>query len=242
MHIHTIRVSFLREKQPAQYEKAQPAVEFVGTLEEGEDHVTLARQLMRDATSVVYAGLGFDTPAKVAAALAAGQVPEGGDVVVESELTAVEAAAAAVMDLPSDVAATADAEVPAEEEAKKRRGRPKGSKNTQPKAKAGANGAAPPVDIGPDIPDDDPTPNISTNPENRVNPEDIEEDMPEDIISLNMTQADLKKYLTGLHDARKMDFPKIKQILASHGVARCEDLALEKVKDVYDQFVELAGS
>ncbi len=256
MHVHTIKISFLREKQPVQYEKSQPAVEFVATVEDHEDdHATLARKLMQDAAGIVYAGLGLEVPARVAAMLAAGEVPEGGAVEVtkepEVEVPAVEAAndnVPAAEPANDNIPAEA-ADVPAtavEPEKKKRRGRPKGSKNTQPKA--GTNGAAAPADAGPDIPGDDPAPNISADPENRVNPEDNTPDIPETVVAeaapvdSAVTALELKAYLTELNQGRKMAVATIKQVLASHGVARCEDLPAEKVQGVYNQFVEMVGA
>lgn len=66
MKVTNITVGFFREKQPAQYEKAQPRIEFHAVLEDGEGHIEAARLLMLDAERVVYAGLGFDVPEKPA--------------------------------------------------------------------------------------------------------------------------------------------------------------------------------
>ena len=59
MQVTNVRVSFLREKQPAQFEKSRPEVEFAATLNQGDDHRLVARSLMIDATAVVYAGIGY---------------------------------------------------------------------------------------------------------------------------------------------------------------------------------------
>ena len=84
MQVTNVRVSFLREKQPAQYEKAAPAVEFGATLDDGDDHRVAALSLMMDAASVVYAGIGYAVPDKVAAALKGGSVPAGLSVTTET--------------------------------------------------------------------------------------------------------------------------------------------------------------
>ena len=49
MQVTNVRVSFMREKQPAQYEKAQPMVEFAASLDDGDDHRVIARTLMANA-------------------------------------------------------------------------------------------------------------------------------------------------------------------------------------------------
>jgi len=105
MRVTNVRVSFLREKQPAQYEKAMPEVEFAAVLDGGEDHVDVAAQLMFDATSVVYAGIGYSVPSKVGGALSA---------VISSDVEM----------LSNQTGATVESEEPK----KRGRGRPKGSK------------------------------------------------------------------------------------------------------------------
>lgn len=109
MHVTNVRVSFFREKQPAQFEKSHPAVEFAAVLDDGENHEAIARDLMISATRVVYNGLGYDVPEKVAAALANGDVPA--ELSVDTETT----------------------NAPEVEPEHKKRGRPAGSKNTGPK-------------------------------------------------------------------------------------------------------------
>ncbi len=123
MQVTNVRVSFLREKQPAQYEKSAPAVEYSAVLSDGENHEVAARKLMISATKVVYNGLGFEVPAKVAAALADGEVP--------AELSVATDASAA----PEDAPLAAEKPV---EDGPKARGRPKGSKNTGPKKETAA--------------------------------------------------------------------------------------------------------
>ncbi len=120
MQVTNVRVSFLREKQPAQYEKAQPMVEFAATLDQGDDHRLVARSLMIDATSVVYAGIGYAVPVKVAQALLDGDTPDKLDVTVETT------------EVPPEAPETAETAKP------KTRGRPKGSTNTAPKKETAA--------------------------------------------------------------------------------------------------------
>ena len=75
MQVTNVTVSFTREKQPAQYEKSAPAVGYSAVLSDGENHEAAARELMISATRVVYNGLGYEVPPKVAEALASGKVP-----------------------------------------------------------------------------------------------------------------------------------------------------------------------
>ena len=66
MNVHTVRVSFLREKQPKDFEKSTPAIEFSAEVQDGEDHAAVGRQLMRDAVGIAYNALGLEVPAPVA--------------------------------------------------------------------------------------------------------------------------------------------------------------------------------
>ena len=64
--VHSVRVSFTREKQPKDYEKSVPSVEFSASVEDGTDHNLVARRLMTDACTTVYNTLGIDVPTAVA--------------------------------------------------------------------------------------------------------------------------------------------------------------------------------
>lgn len=236
MQVTNIRVSFLREKQPVQYEKAVPAVEFTATLDDGEDHAIVARQLMTDATAVVYAGIGYAVPAKVAKALADGNVP--------AEVT-VEAKTEKVAEKVSEPAA--------EEPAKttKKRGRPPGSKNTAPKAgtkaaeKKAAEGlastAAAKNDDG--LPPEDEKPNISTG-EERVDPADDglppEDDKHATASNEEFTAKDLHDMIiAAIPD--KLSGPQAKSVLARFKVARARDLTPEEVvkaREMVTQMIE----
>lgn len=173
MQITNIRVSYLRERQPAQYEKQTPAIELAAVLDEGDDYSACARTLMLEAATIAYNAMGFDVPAKIPQKLANGEVPEGGEVIVGGTLPTEEASEAA--------------EKPAEKP-KRKSGRPAGSKNTRPKAGtkaakkveeeqkaaiAAAEAEKAKDDDADSIPDDDDKgmPQVSTNPENRVDPD-----------------------------------------------------------------------
>ncbi len=231
MQVTNVRVSFLREKQPAQYEKAAPAVEFVAVLDAGEDHAAAARKLMIDATSVVYAGIGYDVPTKVATALASGVVPAEVAVEVETTETTVAASVAGeVGPLPSE---KAKADVPADEKAasKKPRGRPKGSKNTRPKAGTAAakKAAAAPATTAAEVPGDDDIPGDAP----RVGPDDDPKDhgveAEKKLESKDFTAKDLHTMIIDLINAKKLSVPSAKQLLAHFQVARAQDLTADQV-------------
>ena len=236
MQVTNVRVSFLREKQPAQYEKAAPAVEFVAVLDEGDDHRLAARSLMIDATAVVYAGIGYAVPEKVAQALLDGGTPDKLSVTTETT------------DAPPAASETAEETPETEAEKPKTRGRPRGSKNTAPKKEtkaaerkrlaAEAEAAAKEADDG--VPgDDEPTPNISTG-EDRTDPNDTdgipgdddagdprEEHVPDDT---EFTPKDLHTLIMSHVNAtpRTLSVANAKQVLAGFKVARAQDLTNEQ--------------
>lgn len=112
MKVHTVRVSFTREKQPKDYEKSAPAIEFSAAIDDNENHLVAGMRLMADATKVVYAALAMDVPVEVAAKLAVIQLPEGGTLIGATSVPKLV-----------EVAATTGAEVTGT----KKRGRPVGS-------------------------------------------------------------------------------------------------------------------
>jgi len=237
MQVTNVRVSFLREKQPAQYEKAAPAVEFVATLDQGDDHVATARALMIDATTIVYAGIGYDVPPKVAAALASGKVP--------AELSATT-------EITDEASETTEEVSDAEADKSKTRGRPKGSKNTRPKkgtkaAKVGDTVKFQGVEgevtkVATDIPGEDEVPGEETSAistgEARVGPEDDpadhgvpgEDEVPAEETEAEFTPKDLHTLIMSHVNAtpRTLSVANAKQVLASFKVARAQDLTNEQ--------------
>ena len=242
MQVTNVRVSFLREKQPAQYEKATPSVEFSAVLDAGDDHRLAARSLMIDATAIVYAGIGYAVPAKVAAALLDGETPDKLDVTVGTEDTPPQAP------LTTEQATVDGSDVPGDEVAeatpKKTRGRPKGSKNTRPKAgtkaaekaapaedaKGGlvktAKKAATPATKAADVPDDD-IPGDTP----RVGPEDDPKDHGVEAAPAatgEFTAKDLHTMIIDLIYEKKLSLPSARQLLAHFQVARAKDLTPEQ--------------
>lgn len=234
MQVTNVRVSFFREKQPAQFEKSHPAVEFAAVLDDGESHEAIARELMISATRLVYNGLGYDVPERVAAALANGAVPA--ELSVETDAT----------------------EAPEAEAEPRKRGRPTGSKNTRPKretAKAKrlreeaeaagmvtVAGVAAKEDDG--IPGDDDKPAISTG-DARVGPDDDpadhgvsgeddgvpgEDETPAEEADTEFTPKDLHSLIMSHVNAspRTLSVANAKQVLAHFKVARAQDLTDEQ--------------
>lgn len=257
MQVTNVRVSFFREKQPAQYEKAQPMVELAAVLAEGEDHLGAARHLMLDAATVVYAGLGYAVPEKVAAALAKGETPMGSTVNVSMNTRANTAEDFKAQQTGTDVVAEAADKIKetfkgsevaedhadrvidlTETDPPKKRGRPKGSKNTRPKSDTQA--AADHLAKTDEIPGD----SISTG-ETRVGPDDTpadhgvddipgeeapaEAEVTTEPVEDAYTSKDLHAYMTQATRDQKITAQSARQVLTELGVARAQDLTPEKV-------------
>lgn len=143
MHVHSIRVSFTRKKRPADYEEIQPTIELAASLDEDDNAAAAGIKMMGEACTVVYAGIGMNVPERIAERLKLGEAPAGAEVVQEP---------AKAVEKPAEPAkATTD---PAKPRGKRR------TKVEMEAAKAAEAEAA--ANRG----------NISTDPENRVNPED----------------------------------------------------------------------
>ncbi len=250
MQVTNIRVSFMREKQPVQYEKAQPMVEMAGTLEDGENHLTAARNLMMDAAAVVYAGIGYEIPEKVANAL----LSLGADGALASDVQAKATVEVTKGPEPKDMypdeRAKAAAETkPADEKpAAKKRGRPKGSKNAPrkvtPEAAIAATSDIPGEETAPtsdipgeetttasDIPGEE-TPNISSGNEDRIDPATDAVFTPKDLHDLIIGHVKANPRTLSVQNARS--------ILAHFKVARAQDLTNEQAvegKVMLDQMV-----
>ena len=226
MQVTNLTVSFLREKQPVQFEKSRPAVEFTAVLDDGEDHVAAARKLMTEAATIVYAGIGYDVPDRVAAALAGGEIPDGGTVVTEKVKTAAPEAPAASVKGPS---AKQDAEKP-----KRGRGRPKGSKNTAPKAdsKAAKEAAAAATSDIPGNERTDPENPISNVPSAEV-PEPQTTGVPsvEQAPTGEFTAKDLHTLINSSIKDGKLSIQNAKKLMAHFKVARAKDLTPEQVAE-----------
>ena len=215
MQVTNVRVSFLREKQPAQYEKAQPMVEFAAVLDENDDPMAAALDLMSTAATVVYAGIGYEVPEKVAKALSRQEVPTGGKVEVETEPAEEEKITAE--NFPGGAS-----DKGTEETKKRGRGRPKGSKNSAPKAGSKAADVAAKAGATAEeaVPGDEPTPNISNGDEDRVDPAQEEVFTAKDLEVMFQKEMQRKP--------KRISMPNAKQIIHHFGVGRAIDLTDEQ--------------
>jgi len=180
--ITTIRVMRMRKVQPEQFGSAGAEVEMFATVREGENPMDAARDMLNQTRALVYENLGMKLPEAAKTALAEMAARDTAD-----DLVAVTVETDAIPEAP-----------PATEP--KKRGRPKGSTNTRPKAGTPAadahlagNAADEKVPVAdaslpadetptepthdpseppdPSMPADDEVPNISTG-EARVGPDD----------------------------------------------------------------------
>lgn len=223
MHVTGITVSFLREKQPAKFEKAQPSVEMSAVLDEGENHLSAARDLMLDAASVVYAGIGYAIPDKVAAALA--NVAPGVTIVtgegVKAEVKVEEKKAE---DITADNFPGKDEAKAEEKPAAKKRGRPKGSTNKPSNTKKPAEEA---------VPGDDDSPTSAGSADAPAQPNGVATSAEQDQADEPFTAQDLEKMFQdemGRPVAqRRITMPRAKAIIHFFGVSRAVHIPEDKV-------------
>lgn len=94
MTVTNIRVLFSRKKQPAQYEEANPLIEFNAVVEPGQNHRAIAAALMLDAAELVYTTIGQkDAVTRVRADLGAIIDEDEGDAEPSTGTTSAEAQA-----------------------------------------------------------------------------------------------------------------------------------------------------
>jgi hypothetical protein len=111
MKVTNIEISYLREFQPADYQKAIPAIKFSVVLEDGESHTKVARDLLTDAVTLAYDALGGTVPENIAERLAIGGIihtpgvilNDGAPVDIKEPVVAVE-----IPETPTTVAPPAD--------------------------------------------------------------------------------------------------------------------------------------
>lgn len=266
MIVTNVRVSFFREKQPAQYEKAQPMVELAAVLTDGENHLVAARQLMFDAATVVYAGLGYGVPEKVAAALAVDETPT--DITVnikyakanEPAQTGAEVLAEAADKIGEAIIAETVDETAEKAEPKKRRGRKPGSKNLRPRkgtpeadahlAKADEIPGETPSDLSSGDarigPDDDPADHGVDDVPGEAAPAKQEPEVADKPVEQAFTALDLHKYMSEAARDGKITVQAAKaQVLHAQGVARAQDLTDEQVikgRKIIDLMIEAGAN
>jgi hypothetical protein len=241
MRVTNITVSYLRELQPAKYEKAVPAVEFSVSVDEGEDHKELSRNLMHDAIVLAHDALGVDVPNSISnkVAVIENSVVQTEDPDVQTENvaqatgTVAQATGTAVKENPF---AEKDSEVPsATAEKPKRTRRTKAEMEAARLAEMEQERAEAKADDN-EIPGA--TPNISTG-EERINPEDSEipdyetASQPES----NLTSDSVKQHAIKLCNDKGNSFDTKKYIAILHDefkVARTEDVPVNKLQHLMD--------
>lgn len=215
--ITTIRVVRKRSVQPEQFGNATAEVELVGNVLEGEDYKEVARQMLIDSRALVYDNLGMKLPASAVAN-------------------------AAEVDTPTETAKAETAKAPAT----KKRGRPTKAEQAAKKAAEEAATEAATADDTDGIPgDDDDAPQISTNPEDRKNPEDEipgDETETEEEDGEEFSAQDLHNFINDSIKAGKLTVPQAKQMQKEMKVARVRDLdtpeKIAKAKNMIDKAIE----
>lgn len=234
MQVVTISVTRARKVQPEQYGSADASITVAANLEEGEAWQDAARTLLNDTRAIVYENLGLKLPTRATEAVKTTEAA--------SSETVSPAAKGAATTKPAETAA------PKGEDTKRKPGRPSTKKGIAPEAAV-------------DVPAD-PEPNIRANPEDRVNPDDdvpdvgagteskpaaaantAADDVPDDATPMTggtadvdpigeYTTADLQNLLTNLVKNKKVTAQRVREIVASYGVARTSDLPADKVLEV----------
>lgn len=232
MQVTNITARFMRKVQVKDFEPMESEVSMSAHLEEGEDAMAAGEVLVMQAKTLVITALSAKVAGKNTASV-----------------TSDPAKAAAESPLPGD---------------KKGPGRPPGTGKNQ-KAQAAQQAAANsgsdiPGDDKPtaasDIPGDEQKPNISANPENRVDPNDAGGDIPGDDkpaattvgdlpeddefaaavkeadASAKMTAEELQRFITSAITGKKITVEQAKKVLADAGYARTTEVPDEKRAEV----------
>lgn len=243
--ITNVRVMRFRKVQPEQYGGAGAEVELHATVLEGEDYRDITRGLLFDARAMVYENLGMMNALKAAEKSADKADPEVTELAKEDDLSQAETPAEEVDKEPDT------------EKAPKKRGRPKGSKNTRPKkgSKAAEEAATEPATVaadeipGGDNSDEKSMPQVSTNPEDRVDPDAIPGEEPatepepeaEETAEPEMDAPGLKDYITNKIRANEITGMQAQQMMKQMKIARISELDTpEKIaqgKMMIDAFV-----
>jgi hypothetical protein len=208
--VHSVRVSFTREKQPKDYEKSVPSVEFSASVEDGTDHNLVARQLMADACTTVYNTLGIDVPTAVADKL-------GGTATVNVELSTTTTAEGFEKSQEQVKGRT-------EEEATTKRKRRTKAEMEADAAKEKAESTSGVPDTDDDIPGVDTTPDVPDTEDTAEVP-DTDDDIPgNDAKSDTMSAEDLQAFITDVVASKKLSPKAVKEVLASFGASRTSEV------------------
>jgi hypothetical protein len=271
MQVTNVKVGFSRLRRPADFEHQNPSVEFSATLDPGDSHEAAARTLMIDAVGVSYNALGYGVPDKIAQALASGVVPDGGTVEATTEEATQEASEAAEKPKPrgrkpgskntrpkknTKAAAEAEAEQKAAIEAAAAEannadsipddGEDTVEANQLADEKAAGAVGMDDADSIPDDGDERPKDQISTNPEDRVDPDadDIPDDGPAEapantVETIEFTAQDLNAMIGKLLNEQRVTLKDAKSITRHFQVARVHDLDATQVIEARNMLEEI---
>lgn len=211
MHVHTMKVSFKRSKQPASYESAEPAVEFTAALDEGEDAAAKSQELMAIACATTYAALGFTTPEK-ATNLLGSELFTG--TVVEMTEIAESVANLTSAELKELSKIKAKEEKAAAKEAKKAgKTAPTKSDDDIPEESAKSDD---------DIPED--TAKLTAKPADDIPEEPAKDSDSASESDDDLSAEDLSSFVAAQVTDKKLTVQQVKDILAKYKVARLSDV------------------
>lgn len=248
--ITNVRIMRFRKVQPEQFGGAGAEVELHATVLEGEDYRDITRGLLFDARAMVYENLGMKLPASAFKEAEAADKPR-----VEKPATTKASKEPETQTEEEIPGGDVDTEAVTEEKPKSR-GRPKGSKNTRPKkgTKAAEEAVTEAVTVGEDeIPGEDnsnesPKDQISTNPEDRVDPDAIpgeEETVEAEETKTAEPEMDGVTFNTYINDsirAGKLTGIQAKEMMKAMKIARVRDLEtperLAEAKMMIDTFID----
>ena len=262
MHVHDIRVSFTREKQPREYEKSAPSIELCASLNDDEDPIAASRELMQTACAAVYNALGMDVPEAIQSKLDAGEVPDGGTAKKDTakKSTAKKTAAKKT----ETKKAAADDDLPDDDTGSDEKAKKDTAKKTETKKAAAADDDLP--DDGDekakkdtakktetkkaaddDLPDDDSNSEKSSDSKSEKSSDD---DLPDDGDTGSedaggdeqMSAEDLQSFITERVSNKKIGVAKVKEILAEHGASRTSDVPADERADVKQKIEDASSS
>jgi len=211
MQVDSVRVTFMRKRQPKDYENAMVEIGLDATLDDGEDHVEAMRTLLDDASSQVYErlgmkqGTGTDTT-NAGGAAKTGQANKSGSGGSGSAKTSAQ-----VGDTPP--------ETPAESGSGSGQAAPASDlpDDMPPAASGSGSGQAAPAS---DLPDDT-GPSSGSSDGGDVQP--------------SMTPGEVQSEITKLVNEKRVTVKAIKSVLAQFGVERVNEVSKDQLPSLLAQ-------
>jgi len=215
MQVYEVEVTFMRKRQPKEYENAQAQVTLKASLEDGENYETAMSELMASAASHVYSQLGLNVAQGTQSATAKtsdGQTGSKGKSSSKAKAAPKKAETQPSDDLPDDGGGeTAPAEQPAaKQEAPANNDVPAEAPKEQPKQEKAAD----------DVPAEAPkkeAPASSDGP----------------------THGEVQSLISKMVKEKIASVQDCKGILKEYGVDRTQDLPADKLSEVKDRIEAL---